>query len=173
MLGERKGQRYMRGKPQAQPEFLTTINLNQRVPVDHPLRGIKERADKVLAKLSPLFDELYADEGRPSIPPVLIYSLPEFIPQVHDFPFQVAIERGGWAATPLPAQSVARRRKEIGQRDDLLEQMPVCLGHDGQGASLRARRRMVTDTRTSQPFAAGRGLPALPPHPRITFGFVV
>lgn len=59
----------MRGKPQAQPEFLTTINLNQRVPVDHPLRGIKERADKVLAKLSPLFDELYADEGRPSIPP--------------------------------------------------------------------------------------------------------
>jgi transposase len=59
----------MRGKPQAPPEFLTIINLNQRVPADHPLRGIKERVDKVLAKLSPLFDELYADEGRPSIPP--------------------------------------------------------------------------------------------------------
>ena len=59
----------MRGKPQAQPEFLTTINLNQRVPADHPLRGIKERVDKMLVKLSPLFDELYADEGRPSIPP--------------------------------------------------------------------------------------------------------
>jgi transposase len=59
----------MRGKPQAQPEFLTTINLNQRVPADHPLRGIKERLDKVLVKLSPLFDGLYADEGRPSIPP--------------------------------------------------------------------------------------------------------
>ena len=29
----------MRGKPQAQPEFLTTINLNQRVLSDHPLRG--------------------------------------------------------------------------------------------------------------------------------------
>ncbi len=59
----------MRGKPQAQPEFLTTINLNQRVPADHPLRGIKTRVDQVLAKLSPLFDEVYADEGRPSIPP--------------------------------------------------------------------------------------------------------
>jgi transposase len=59
----------MRGKPQAQPEFLTTINLNQRVPADHPLRGIKERVDRILVKLSPLFDELYADEGRPSIPP--------------------------------------------------------------------------------------------------------
>jgi hypothetical protein len=31
----------MRGKSQAQPEFLTIINLNQRVPADHPLRGIK------------------------------------------------------------------------------------------------------------------------------------
>ncbi len=59
----------MRGKPQAQPEFLTTINLNQRVPADHPLRGIKARVDQVLATLSPLFDQLYAQEGRPSIPP--------------------------------------------------------------------------------------------------------
>jgi transposase len=59
----------MRGKAKAQPEFLTTINLNQRVPADHPLRGIKERVDQVLAKLSPLFDQLYAQEGRPSIPP--------------------------------------------------------------------------------------------------------
>lgn len=59
----------MRGKPTSQPDFLTVINLNQRVPADHPLRGIKERVDKVLRKLSPLFDELYARDGRPSIPP--------------------------------------------------------------------------------------------------------
>src|SRR5664280_2125931 len=69
MMVEGNGQRRMRGKPQAQPEFLTTINLNQRVPTDHPLRGIKTRVDQVLAKVSPLFDDLYADEGRPSIPP--------------------------------------------------------------------------------------------------------
>jgi len=37
--------------------------------VDHPLRGIKQRVDVVLTKLSREFDELYADEGRPSIPP--------------------------------------------------------------------------------------------------------
>ena len=59
----------MRGKAQSQPEFLTTINLNQRVPADHPLRGIKAQADQVLKRLSPLFDDLYAKEGRPSIPP--------------------------------------------------------------------------------------------------------
>ena len=59
----------MRGKPKAQPEFLTPIDLNPRVPADHPLRGIKGRRDKVLVRLSPLFDAIYAEEGRPSIPP--------------------------------------------------------------------------------------------------------
>src|ERR1019366_5996356 len=59
----------MRGKPQAQPDFLTVINLNQCVPADHPLRAIKHQVDAVLKKLSPLFDDLYADDGRPSIPP--------------------------------------------------------------------------------------------------------
>jgi len=73
MFVELAGLRYMRGKAKAQPEFLTTINLNQRVPADHPLRGIKMRVDQMLAKLSPLFDELYADEGRPSIPPEQLF----------------------------------------------------------------------------------------------------
>jgi transposase len=59
----------MRGKSQSQREFLSIINLNQRVPADHPLRGIKARVDKILTKLSPLLDDLYASEGRPSIPP--------------------------------------------------------------------------------------------------------
>ena len=59
----------MRGKPQAQPDFLTVINLNQCVPAEHPLRAIKRRVDAVLHKLSPLFDELYAQDGAPSIPP--------------------------------------------------------------------------------------------------------
>ncbi len=59
----------MRGTPQAQPDFLTVLNLNERVPADHPLRAIKRRVDAVLKNLSPLFDELYAQTGRPSIPP--------------------------------------------------------------------------------------------------------
>lgn len=59
----------MRGKPQVQPDFLTVVNLNALVPTDHPLRGIKRHVDAVLQKLSPLFDELYADIGRNSIPP--------------------------------------------------------------------------------------------------------
>jgi transposase len=59
----------MRGTSQPQPDFLTVINLNAVIPADHPLRAIKRRVDAVLKKLSPLFDQLYASEGRASIPP--------------------------------------------------------------------------------------------------------
>jgi transposase len=40
-----------------------------RVPVDHPLRSIKAHTDRVLEDLSDEIDALYADTGRPSIPP--------------------------------------------------------------------------------------------------------
>jgi len=36
---------------------------------DHPLRQIKPLADSALRRMSPLFDEICADTGRPSIPP--------------------------------------------------------------------------------------------------------
>jgi transposase len=40
-----------------------------RVPAEHPLRAIKRDAGAVLGSLSREFDELYAEIGRPSIPP--------------------------------------------------------------------------------------------------------
>ena len=39
------------------------------MPKNHPLRRIKPLLDRVLADLSPLFEEMYAELGRPSIPP--------------------------------------------------------------------------------------------------------
>ena len=45
------------------------LHLNPCVPADHPLRAIKVQVDTVLKKLSPLFAELYAQDGRASIPP--------------------------------------------------------------------------------------------------------
>lgn len=39
------------------------------VPADHPLRQIKPLADAALRRLSPTFDAMYAELGRPSIPP--------------------------------------------------------------------------------------------------------
>jgi len=45
------------------------VNLDQRVPTNHPLRAIRKMADQALAELSVHFDALYARRGRPSIPP--------------------------------------------------------------------------------------------------------
>jgi transposase len=39
------------------------------IPDDHPIRGIKPIVESALARLSPLFDAMYAERGRPSIPP--------------------------------------------------------------------------------------------------------
>lgn len=60
---------FMRGQAKDQPEFCTLINPETRIPPEHPLRVIKCQAEEVLRRLSPLFDELYASNGRPSIPP--------------------------------------------------------------------------------------------------------
>jgi transposase len=40
-----------------------------RVPAQHPLRSIKAKADVMLGSMSEEFDRLYAESGRPSIPP--------------------------------------------------------------------------------------------------------
>jgi len=40
-----------------------------RIPQDHPLRKVRELINPMLAGMSQKFDKLYADSGRPSIPP--------------------------------------------------------------------------------------------------------
>src|SRR4030088_2490862 len=60
---------WMRGRRQAQTTMLAFVDLEERVPRTHPLRVIKQFADRALRELSPVFDEMYAAGGRPSIPP--------------------------------------------------------------------------------------------------------
>jgi transposase len=45
------------------------VSPEQRVPVDHPLRAIRELANAALRRISPEFDKIYSVDGRPSIPP--------------------------------------------------------------------------------------------------------
>jgi transposase len=59
----------MRGRRQAQATMLAFVDLEERVPRSHPLRVIKQFADRALVELSPVFDEMYSAGGRPSIPP--------------------------------------------------------------------------------------------------------
>jgi transposase len=59
----------MRGKTAEQSSMLCLVSPESRVPHDHPLRGIKKLADAALRQLSPVFDAMYAEAGRASVPP--------------------------------------------------------------------------------------------------------
>jgi transposase len=59
----------MRGRREPQAMMLACVDLEERVPRNHPLRVVKQFADRALAELSPVFDAMYAAGGRPSIPP--------------------------------------------------------------------------------------------------------
>src|ERR1700681_1104200 len=59
----------MRGYDRPQSTMLTLVNPEKRVPVKHPIRLIKQLAEVALKELSPLFEQMYSEVGRPSIPP--------------------------------------------------------------------------------------------------------
>ena len=60
----------MRGDDQQlQSGMFSYVSLEQRVPQEHPLRAVRKLVDQVLKKMSKEFDRLYAEVGRPSIPP--------------------------------------------------------------------------------------------------------
>jgi len=59
----------MRGPDHKQSSLFSYTNIEDRIAVDHPLRRVKVMADMVLHSMSPTFDSLYAEGGRPSIAP--------------------------------------------------------------------------------------------------------
>ena len=59
----------MRGHDYQQSAMYSYLSPEERVPVDHPLRSIREMTDRVLKELSRKFTEMYSATGRPSIAP--------------------------------------------------------------------------------------------------------
>ena len=59
----------MRGRDQSSGNLFSYVDLEERVPDDHPLRLIREIVNDVLGSLSSEFETLYSHMGRPSIPP--------------------------------------------------------------------------------------------------------
>ncbi len=59
----------MRGEDIFQESLFTTIQLESFVPSNHPLRPIRILLDQAMHNLNGLFDSIYADRGRESIPP--------------------------------------------------------------------------------------------------------
>src|SRR6476619_7500619 len=59
----------MRGAESGQQVLFSYVAIDARIPADHPLRAMKTLLEPVLADLAPRFATMYADGGRPSIPP--------------------------------------------------------------------------------------------------------
>ena len=59
----------MRGPDERQAILFSYRSIEDRIPVDHPLRALRRLVDPLLVELSPRFQRLYAAIGRPSIPP--------------------------------------------------------------------------------------------------------
>jgi transposase len=59
----------MRGIDYQQDDMFSYLSPEQRVRKDHPLRAVRAMTDEILERMSPLFDAMYAEGGRPSIPP--------------------------------------------------------------------------------------------------------
>jgi transposase len=49
--------------------MLSTVTPDQLIPADHPIRRIKPIVEEALRTLGPRLDAMYAEGGRPSIPP--------------------------------------------------------------------------------------------------------
>lgn len=52
--------------------MITLRNPEDFVPQGHPIRAVKKLADAALREMSPLFDAMYSERGRPSIPPEVL-----------------------------------------------------------------------------------------------------
>jgi transposase len=59
----------MRGEDRQQADMFSYLSPEARVRKDHPLRAIRAMADQALENMSRRFDRMYAQTGRPSIPP--------------------------------------------------------------------------------------------------------
>jgi transposase len=59
----------MRGSDQDQSAMYSYLSPEERVRKDHPLRAIREQTEEIFRRMSPLFDAMYAEGGRPSIAP--------------------------------------------------------------------------------------------------------
>ena len=59
----------MRGDDRQPRAMFSYVSAEERVPQDHPLRAIRTFVDEILREMTREFDALYAQHGRPSIPP--------------------------------------------------------------------------------------------------------
>src|SRR5690349_12391797 len=115
----------MRGKKQAQRQFVAMIDVNARIPQGHPIREIKRLSDEVFGRLGERFEAMYSDIGRPSIPPqrllcprllMALFSVPSAQAVCerlrYDLLFQWFLD-GGLEEEPFDASSFSKHQQRL------------------------------------------------------------
>ncbi len=59
----------MRGEDQTSGSLFSYVDLDKRVPRNHPPRAMRDLVNAPLAAMDASFEKLYKSEGRPSIAP--------------------------------------------------------------------------------------------------------
>ena len=59
----------MRGDDRKQTAMFSYVTLEQRIPAEHPARGIRALVDRALERMDADLARLYSATGRPSIAP--------------------------------------------------------------------------------------------------------
>jgi hypothetical protein len=59
----------MRGRTDRHMTICTVIDPGELIPDQHPIRGVRPFVESALLRVEPTFEEMYAEVGRPSIPP--------------------------------------------------------------------------------------------------------
>ena len=59
----------MRGQKHQQRSLLMVGSIDDHIPGHHPIRPLKKLADRALASMDEVFKSMYAQIGRPSVPP--------------------------------------------------------------------------------------------------------
>lgn len=59
----------MRGVVDSEVSMFSYVDLESRISARHPIRAVRRIVDEALGEMEPVFSRMYADGGRPSIPP--------------------------------------------------------------------------------------------------------
>ncbi len=62
----------MRGRSHPQSSLFIYVDLESRIPKNHPIRKVRQVIDQALDELEDVFEVMYAEIGRPSIPPEML-----------------------------------------------------------------------------------------------------
>ena len=140
----------MRWRHDPQGTMLAFVDVEERVPKDHPLRTIKGVADEALERLSGEFDRMYSEVGRASAPPERLLKASLLISL-----YSVRSERAFCEELGVqPAVSLVSGHEPDGAQlrpDGVHQEPPASVGAQGSSGPVRrnvleaARRGLLSD----------------------------